>query len=310
MAITIDEVWVGGDTGNEDDWGTAANWSTGVPVANDGVAIPDGNTNAIAAYDNTAVALDSIDVRRGYNQGIGSITDGIGSYLQLDLGGTGDGVANLAGGGVCLYDIDNATSINVDYAGLGSSITRTPATYIKGLDNDAVNIGCGSGSSVGLCWLDGEVLETDALTIVSGTVYIGRGLVKKDGSTAVDITVKGGTVYCWSPVGTLTMSGGAQFYHYAEGSSLATLDFKNSTYTPMRSMTIGTALTSNSTGIFDLEQGKGTVTITPEATVEQGFKIMDANDRLASGAVFKYASGLNEPGLKTGLSKKITISDI
>ena len=306
MAITIDTIWQGT---TDTDYGTAGNWSAGVPTANQGVAIPYGVTRAIAARNASAVAISSVDVRRGYTQNIGSITGGIGDYLQWNLGGTGDSIANLAGSGTCLYDIDNAAEINVDYAGVGNSYTRTPATFIKGLDNDATVIDCGSGNRVGLCWLDGEVFETDALTILSGIVYIGRGMVKKNGSSPVDITIKGGTVYCYAPFGTLNMSGGAQFFHY-EGAAGATLNYTNSTYIPLEATTIGTGFTSDRTGVLDLEQGSGTFTITPEATVEQEFQILDGGGRLASGAIFKYASGLQEPNLRTGLNKKITISDI
>lgn len=208
MAKTINTIWDGSTDG---DWNTAANWSAGVPTANQGAAIPDQNEVGIDAYDNTAVALSYFEVRDGYAQDVGLVTAGIGAYLQLDLGGSGDKIADLSGSGTSLFYIKNAARINVLKTGAGNGATKTPSLFLTGVDNDFVKIQCGTNQRVGLAWIDGEVFETDELEMSGGVLYIGRGVVAKNGSSLIPVTLNGGNAYSNAGLGTVIVKGGKLF---------------------------------------------------------------------------------------------------
>lgn len=68
------KTWVGTDTGNEGDWGTAANWSpSGVPVATDDVRIPAGSNAITGTLNQSAVALGDVIVEEGYTAAISTL---------------------------------------------------------------------------------------------------------------------------------------------------------------------------------------------------------------------------------------------
>ncbi|MHC4867722.1 MAG: hypothetical protein ACYTEX_26930, partial [Planctomycetota bacterium] len=59
--------------GTTDDWGTAGNWSDGVPNLSDQVYIPRSSSQGIqSSMNQTAVDLDLLLVEPGYSQNIGA----------------------------------------------------------------------------------------------------------------------------------------------------------------------------------------------------------------------------------------------
>lgn len=93
-----DNCWIGGDSGNENDWNTAANWSLIVPVATDDVRIPREATYAIDGFDATGVALDSFT----YEEGCSIVLGDGGNPLLINVAANwtllaGSGHVNIGG---------------------------------------------------------------------------------------------------------------------------------------------------------------------------------------------------------------------
>jgi len=106
--------WTGG--GNDGNWNTTSNWSTGsVPANGDDVIIAEGDEAITAGLDQSSVTLDSLTITANIN--IGSAA----SALQIDV--TNDCV--VAGRGE-FYKLDGA---------IGTVITQLPASstlYLAG----------------------------------------------------------------------------------------------------------------------------------------------------------------------------------
>lgn len=113
MAV-FDSVWTGAVDGV---WGTAGNWTGGVPLAGERVLIAD-NTTAIAGSDQSAADLDVVVVDEAYDKTIGS--DGSPIILAANrvvLRGSGAVFIKADGAGIDDLVIDcptNQIAVNVD----------------------------------------------------------------------------------------------------------------------------------------------------------------------------------------------------
>ena len=68
-----DIVWVGTDSGNEGDWATNANWSSGaVPIGSDDVYFEDSSQSVPSGLDQSGVELDSLNIGQSYTGSIGT----------------------------------------------------------------------------------------------------------------------------------------------------------------------------------------------------------------------------------------------
>lgn len=187
------------------DWNTAGNWvSSGVPSASDVCYLTD-SAQAIAAYDNTAVALNGIVVGPGMTGNIGS---GSGNELQLDTnyvkfaGLMTQAWFDLENGGAAVevyVDRTKATS-NMETEGLhlGSSSTdpMNPLVVTGGyvtVEDSAyvgdVHVLEGPNSS-GLTMKLGESLTVSG----SSTMNVMTGTVELNSGGWATLNVGGGTV--------------------------------------------------------------------------------------------------------------------
>ena len=74
-------IWIGTDTGNEGDWGTAANWSgAAVPIANDDVYFENSSQSVIDTLDQSAIELDSLNIAQSFTGDFGLAA----TPLQID----------------------------------------------------------------------------------------------------------------------------------------------------------------------------------------------------------------------------------
>lgn len=119
--------WVGTDSGNEGDWATAANWDgSGVPSNGDAVYF-DGSSNqdVTEGFDQSAVALASLNVSKEYTGSIGST----GSPLIIDattLRYYGSGTfAGFSGDYPTVYIDSSQTAANsIELTGQGTDINN------------------------------------------------------------------------------------------------------------------------------------------------------------------------------------------
>lgn len=182
-------------------WGTAGNWSpSGVPAATDPVMIPARAGYAIAAYDASAVASGGLTIEDGYAYAIGTSA----GWLKFDAATY---VARVGGLAQQFLDLRNASNIIVTSTG-GAPGTNQYGLNLIGLDNDALTVKA-SGGSVGVASQLGEVFEAAAINIAAGDVYLGRGVVAKDGASAFPLTIDGGSVVGWSPLTTAIVNAGS-----------------------------------------------------------------------------------------------------
>lgn len=259
--------WLGGDVGNENDWTVAVNFSlVAVPVVNDDVIVPAESAYSIDGVDASATAISSFTVEEGYTGTIGSST----TELKLDIGGTGTSDVDFAGTGESHLYIENANDIVINNAASAPS-TGLYGLSLTGLDNDNLVIQASTNASIGLAPGAGEVFETDTLKIENANVYIGSGVVKKDGSTAIPLTVAGGTVTNKAALGEVDVRGGT-FTHsagvIATGNFLGGTSYYNST---------GTLTTGHGAGnaILSFERSLQAKTVTNFTIHDENFRPYD-----------------------------------
>ncbi len=155
-ALSCNDSWTGG--GPSDDWGSAANWTTGVPNGNGVDACINGNAN---------VALSDA------SYSVGELTVSAGSSLTLGTPTTTAGATT--GGGPATATPSDAES------------TSPSLTVSSGLQNDgAVTVAAMGTSDHPVLILNGQITNTGTLT-VDGTVGIGSSStsVRNDGTIGV-----------------------------------------------------------------------------------------------------------------------------
>jgi hypothetical protein len=188
------KIWVGTDTGNEGDWATAANWlPSGVPANGDDVYFENSSQSVTEGFDQSAVALASLNIAQSYSGSIGDSDE----YLQigaslLKLGyHYGPGEAGISGSGMLKIDLGTtASTIIIFNSGLSTDETK-PAIRLK-CNNAATTLEVRKGE-VGIA---NETAETSTLATITigyvdnvdndANVYIGSGV------TLTTLTKKGG----------------------------------------------------------------------------------------------------------------------
>lgn len=251
--------WIGGDSGNENTYNTAANWSGGsAPTTNDTVVIPRDAAYDIDGYDASATALTQFIVEEGCSVSIGSTT----TPLQVS-----PATFRYDGSGSTAVFNFNGTNVNI-LAGK----TATPATgrrglYVKGSSIDSITVY--GTADVGLAVLAGDTATVDSgadITVSDSAVLEVGESVTLTGTT---IKMNGGTCYCRSAIITLEKRGG-NFTHYK-----------------------GNATTVSNWGGIYYDQSNGTITTYNGGTTGQYLRQKDLRDKtitntsLYGGTTFK-----------------------
>lgn len=195
---------------HSEDWGTAANWLTGVvPVSTDSVLLDGRAANNITRglYWQDGVALASLTIRDSFTKSLGAV-----GGTKLRIGATNvtigesasDGSSGAGSSLVNLY-ITGATAVRVRKA-RGSGTSNLPATQIK-LDNNASTVTVDEGS-VGIGTdVYGETVTMNALTVLGGgRVEIGEGVTFSGSGPAINQTA--GTIVQRCSVATINQDAG------------------------------------------------------------------------------------------------------
>lgn len=224
--------WDGNAASNVGNYAHAANWTpSGAPVAADVVVIPSGSASITTGLDQSAVAIGSFAVERGYTGTIGSAT----ANLQLDtvaftFSGTGLAYVDLGSQTVSpqIYSTANATTGNRGLYLIGSGLvtlnvmggkvglafrhgTTATATTVR-VVGSASSLECGTGTT-----LTDAIVSSGGLTVrcafTTATVYSGTFTTEGTGAVTT-INVYAGTLTPNSTgtVTTINQYGGAVDY--------------------------------------------------------------------------------------------------
>ena len=167
----------------DNSWNTAANWSNGsVPAATDDVSIPAGSADITSGLDQSAVALGTMQVEKGYSGKIGDNTDLQNPiYLQLNANEL------FVFGKPTMY-VDLRSSTGVILAGSATPTLGMYGIYLKGdYANDLSYLEVSGNANVGLATfqedqlgaVSGAVMNIEGGTVVMGvTVDIEKVIVK------------------------------------------------------------------------------------------------------------------------------------
>lgn len=268
MAI---KVWVGGDAGNENDWGTAANWSpSGVPANGDDVYVED-PTYAIDGSDQSAVALDSLNIAQNFESTIGS------EATPLEVGASQVNIGYVRGAGTpggatrIHLDLGSATAANVvvfDTATSGEDDLHHPVRLIA--DNASTTIDIRRGR-VSIMDDPGDTGEVSSIDVAGGNSEVIVGVLEDNAALTIGtLTVAGGRVECYNNLTTLNVDGGRVL---TEGPmTITTASVRDGRFVSNATGTITTVDLDN--GVVDLTQSKEPRTIST-LTHERGSIIFD-----------------------------------
>ena len=213
--LAADKLWVGTDDGNEGDWSVAANWSpVNVPAAGDDVYLAYSSQDVTAGFDQSAVALTSLNIGQSYTGEVGDSDE----YLQIGAAavriGYHDGPGSPSGSGRIKLDLGSTTAATVTVANTGASVdTDRPAVRLLAA-NAATTIEVRKGR-LGLAYEPNETSTISSITVsyitsktADADVYIGEGV------TLTTLTAYGGDTVLGcdantvnSYAGTLTTTG-------------------------------------------------------------------------------------------------------
>ena len=213
------KTWVGTDSGNEGDYGTAANWSpSGVPIAGDDVIIANTSQSITGTLDQSAVALNSIIIDQSFTGEIGNSSS---DFLQIAsatavIGQRRGNIGTFTGSKRLNLDFGSSTACQVEVYNTASTAqdpNRTPcriqaanaSTDIK-IYNGAVSLSDDSDDTSTV----GDIL------VQGGTCTAGSGM------TITNVTVSGGTLNIYSSIGTLARVKGGTLNAY-DGTSANTI---------------------------------------------------------------------------------------
>ncbi|MCP4711596.1 MAG: hypothetical protein GY869_23505 [Planctomycetes bacterium] len=255
--------WIGTDSGNEGEWGTAANWSgASVPVDGDDVYLEDSSQSVTADFDQSAVALNSLNIAHTFTGSVGDADD----YLNIEASivniGYHNGTGNPSGSGRIKIDLDGddgttPITVNVYNTKTTGTDSNLPAVRLKINDSSSViNILKGN---VGIAMETSETSTVGTINVAytnninsDAACYIGSGVtlttLNTDGG-ATALRCAATTINCHA--GSITTSGsGAVTTVNLDGGS-------------MISNSSGTVTTANITdGTLDLLKSPTARTIT------------------------------------------------
>lgn len=229
-----DTTWIGGDSGNENDWDTAANWSDGVPGASDTAFIVSGSVD-IAGGIPTAGTITRLVVGPHYGGTIGSAATELQISVSVEMDYSGRGaISHLQGtyptltvqdtssgssalnlysttittlrvvGGRGTINIDGSSTISslIEQIGaegittvLADGVTLTGCTLTMDSGKVTMNEGVPNISVFG-GELESTIPTADTDTITLLEVYAGQVRFKTAGaSTITQLTMYGGRFY-------------------------------------------------------------------------------------------------------------------
>ena len=287
----------------KNDVNVVSNWSDGLPNASDDVHFDVGGTDRSAMYQLgafSAVTLTSLNFFGSFTGDVGlPRIDAEGDYYQYRddyfvvsattinvsiTGGTGSGRIKVNTGSV-------ATTVNV--FGTGSSSDPEVRAFVwKG--TSASNTMRVEGGSVDVAPYGGETANlAGGVTMNGGDLRTGPGVTLSGTHNQA-----GGTWDSSSALGTLNMNGGLHIHRTGTVTALVlndgTFDVRSKAAMTITDLTIGP------TGVLDLTNAIGAVTVTNTAVLRPGATILDPHNRLATTFTYSCVGGPNSVNVSRG----------
>ena len=208
--------WIGGTSA---DASTAANWSEGLPVANQDIIVPPYATNGITSGMDAigSIALKSFWVQEGFALNIGNTSGG---FFQIDLTASGatrflfEGSSTLAK--FHIIKTLPAVSLEVRKTGVGnvgqpalqfiSNDVTVTATYVGKMSIYSGEVSLGPEDKV--CELGGLTVG-ERIGQTGAVVYVGRNCrdIASGDPALFTMDVNSGTVFCDSSLVTASQYG-------------------------------------------------------------------------------------------------------
>jgi|GEM_PF-5890446 len=222
--------WLGGKSGSETDWSTAANWSTGtVPSGSQTVIIPSGTAYSPAL---TAAVSNSTDITVNY----GAVLN-LNGYNLTASSLKNLGTVKLTGTETISAACTNGTLSTVEYTGAGAGPSW-------GSSYNILKVDAGASLSMGT-----TALSVAGTSTVAGTLTLGSGVASAfAGAVTNSGTINGST-------GAITLTGGISGGAFTESSTTTTVGagFAPLTFTKNGGTVIltGTGTVGNSTNTLE-----------------------------------------------------------
>lgn len=198
------------------------------------------------------------------------------------IGSTTTNFGDFSGTGSGRFKLDNSsiqTTLNIFNTGTPAESDK-PALIWKGTHaSNAVNL---ENGSFGAAVYGSEVATISAMKVNNGTCFLGAGC------TLTTVTQAGGTIDSASAITTLTQAGGSHVHRAGAITTPTvnggTLDLRYGGAATLTTLTVGPS------GVLDLTNCAGTVTVT-NATFKGGATIIDPADRLVFTNPFSCPNG-------------------
>jgi len=302
-------VWTG--EAGDGVWKTNTNWvNDTAPGTGDAAVIPpDASVDIIGStagnsgnYENV---IDIFKVEEGADINIGTRSNSTTDPLKLDFSGETNAKVILAGIGTMYLMLKEAKKIIVKKAGTAPG-TGQYATHIltESSTNDTeVFIDAEANESIGIAPFAGESAEVKSITVNGGDLTIGDSVTQKDGTSAFDLTVNGGTVVNNSPVDTAQVNGGTLTQ---QDGAVATLKVYGGTCYYNSNDTI-TSCTVGAGGVLDFSQNTEGTTVT-NIELYKGATLLDPYKVVTfTNGIDLHDCSLDDVTLDVGKDVKITI---
>ena len=279
MAIST---WVGT---TDTDFGTAGNWTGGLPETGDIAYVPPGATVNIAGSDETAAPIDEFVVAPGCTITIGTE----GTPLQLSFDSQTNGVTTLEGTGVTYLELTEPQKVYIRAAGAAPSTGKWATNITTGDSADAecyLYVNCDSSESVSIGANSGETCEIRYLNIAGGDVAVGENVTSIGGTPACTMIINGGDVDTYCPLVNAVQNDGEWRHHEGALTNAAISGGRCELLTDDTAAAISVSLG----GELDLDKSLVTKTITsltlaPPAIIRNKYKTWAGTVGFASGAV-------------------------
>jgi hypothetical protein len=284
------KTWIGTDSGNAGDWGTAANWSGfTVPISGDDVIIANSSQDITGTLDQSAVALTSLTIDQSYTGLIGSAQA---DFLEI---GTASAIIGQKRGSTGTYT--GSKRLNLDFGTTTAAQIKVYNTASRGQDQNrqplrirAVNASTDLSIYGGTMSVSDDSSNSSTLgdiIVEGGSITVGdsvtlTNLTQSGGSitlqsSIVTAVIKGGTMNLYdstsaSTITTLTVSSSGSVNHFASG-TITTLNLNGGTVDLTKTQSAKTITTVTCSAGATLITDTGTVTITNDIALASNEKI-------------------------------------
>jgi len=275
--------WTGAVDGDVTD---AGNWlpAGGPPLEEDSIIFPaysSVDVDGLAVFPSDAADMkgfQSVIIEDGVTYNIGSRILPLNLYMDNDVV---DNKITIGGTGTYFLTPQDYGTITITSAGSAPATGEFAVNLVAMLVDNAqgvtaaIHVLCESNQSVGIAAEAGTVGEVDSIVVHGGEVTIGSGVEDSDGTSAIPVTVYGGTVETNMAITTASQDGGT-WTHKAGAVTALTVDSGTFFY---KSDETAAAVTIGDGGVVDCSLDPSDRTFTA-LNLYAGASLIDPNETI------------------------------